>query len=105
MNNNLTINLSKLYKHFNTSPCYEGNDKLHFYTFTPIKLIKRRGYGVEDDLYNEYILCKEERHAQANLGTIHFGLNGTSDWNNCNEMRRHRNIEDVITFKFSNDRD
>ena len=76
------FNLSKLYKHFNTYPCGNNNDKLENYTFTPLCTIKRKGYGMDDDLHNEYLLCKEERHYQAMFGTIHYGLNGTADWNN-----------------------
>ena len=86
---NKNINLSKLYKHFNSYSCSGNNDNLKYYSFTPLKAIKKKENGIEDDIYNEYLLCKEEREHQAIFGTIHYGLNGTADWNNCNEMRGH----------------
>ncbi len=30
------------------------------------------------------------------IGCIHNGLNGTGDWNNCNDCRRMKNIADKI---------
>eukprot|EP01083_Nonionella_stella_P078312 214231_1 len=95
---NAKVNLCEMYRHFNSYPCNGGQneDNLHNYSFVPIKTIRLKGNAPEDILYNEYCLNRDEREWQARLGTIHSGLNGTADWSNCNELRRHKALCDKI---------
>ncbi len=102
------IHKCEMYRHFNRDPCigpavyYSNNDMLsnmnalHYYTWTPVEMIQLVGYSENDKIYNEYKLNMKEREWQAKLGTIHSGLNGTSDWYNTNDTRRMKNIMDRI---------
>ncbi len=74
---------------------------LHYYSFTPYRLISLKGNASEDILFNEYRLNHEERNAQARFGTVHSGLNGTSDYYNTNDTRRMKNISDKIVQTFA----
>ncbi len=77
------------------------DNSLKYYTFTPFKTIALKGNAPEDIDFNEYQLNFGERCLQAMVGSVHGGLNGTSEWNNCNDCRRMKNISDRIPRLFA----
>eukprot|EP01084_Bolivina_argentea_P016737 31274_1 len=99
------IHKSEVYRDFNSDPCKGDisdinplniHHALKYYSFTPYSTIKLKGNAPEGILFNEYLLNRDEQNLQAMIGSIHSGLNGTGDWNNCNDCRRMKNIIDRI---------